>query len=93
MWNNWLKEGRKNVNDNARFGCLSSSTADENIKAEKKMILNNRRITIIGVTDDDILSMKRASAQNILIVESLLKRPLMMLAYRSAHAKQFLLMF
>ena len=46
LWYNWFKEGREDVNDDVRPGRLSTLTADENIEAVKKMILDNRRITI-----------------------------------------------
>ena len=42
---NLFKEGREDVNDDARRGCRSSSTTDDNIEAVKKIILDNRRIT------------------------------------------------
>ena len=37
---------REDVNDDACFGRPSTSTTDENIEAVKKIILNNRRITM-----------------------------------------------
>ena len=40
---NRFKEGREDVNDDARPGRPSTSTTDENIEALKKMILDNRR--------------------------------------------------
>ena len=43
---NRFKEDREDVNDDARPGRPSMSTADENIEAVKKMILHNHRITI-----------------------------------------------
>ena len=46
LWYNRFKEGREDVNDDARSGRSSTSTTDTNIKAVKKMILDNRRITI-----------------------------------------------
>ena len=46
LWYNRFKEGRKDVNDDIRPGRPSTSTADENIEAVKKMILDNCRITI-----------------------------------------------
>ena len=46
LWYKRFKEGRKNVNEDVRPGSLSTSTIDENIEAVKKMILDNRRITI-----------------------------------------------
>ena len=52
LWYNRFKEDWEDVNDNARPGRPSTSTTDENIKAVKKMILNNRRITIREVADD-----------------------------------------
>ena len=52
LWYNRFKKGREDVNDNARPGRPSMSTTDENMEAVKKMILNNRRITIQEVTDD-----------------------------------------
>ena len=64
LWFNRFKEGREDVNDDARPGLQSTSTTDEHIEGEKKMISDNR-----------------------------IERLLMMLAYRSAHAKQFLQMF
>ena len=45
-------ESRGDVNGDARPVCTSSSTTDENIEAVKKMILDNRRITIKEVADD-----------------------------------------
>ena len=52
LWYNRFKEGREDVNDDARLGRPSTSTTDDNIEAVKKMILNNRRITIREVIDD-----------------------------------------
>ena len=42
LWYKRFKEGRENVNDDARSGCPSTSTIHENIEAVKKMILDNR---------------------------------------------------
>ena len=44
LWYNRSKESREDVNDDDRPGRPSISTTDENIKAVKKMILDNRRI-------------------------------------------------
>ena len=53
LWYNRFKEGREDVSDDARRpDHPSTSTTDENIKAVKKMILDNRRITIRDVADD-----------------------------------------
>ena len=52
LWYNRFKEGREDVNDDARPGRPSMSTTDENMEAVKKMILNNRRITIREIADD-----------------------------------------
>ena len=41
LWYNRFTKGREDVN-----GSPSTSTTDENIEAVKKMILDNRRITI-----------------------------------------------
>ena len=49
---NRFKEGREDINDDARPGCSSTSTTDKNIEAVKKMILDNRRITIREIADD-----------------------------------------
>ena len=46
LWYNQFKEGREDVNDDARPGHPSTSKTDANIEAVKKMILDNRRITI-----------------------------------------------
>ena len=76
LWHNSFKQGRGDVNHNARPGHPSASTTDENIKALKKIILNNRRIAIRAIADDvgisfgscqaiftDVLSMKHAAAE------------------------------
>ena len=57
LWYNQFKEGRADVNNDAHPGCPSTLTiTDENIEAVKKMILDNRRITIREIADDvDIL--------------------------------------
>ena len=49
---NRFKKGRKDVNDDVHTGRPSTSTTDENIEAVKKLILDNRLITIRVVTDD-----------------------------------------
>ena len=48
LWYNRFKEGRDDVNDDARPSRPSTSTTDENTEALKKMILNNRRVAIRG---------------------------------------------
>ena len=52
LWYSQFKENREDVNDNARPGCPSTSTTDENIETMKKMILNYRRITIREASND-----------------------------------------
>ena len=44
LWYYRFKEGREDVNGDARFGRASTSTTDENNEAVKKMILDNHRI-------------------------------------------------
>ena len=76
LQHNWFKEGREDVNDEACPGRLSTTRTDKNIEAMKKMIVDNRRITIREVADDigksfgsyqaiftDVLGMKRAAAK------------------------------
>ena len=46
IWYNRFKEGGEDVNADAGPGCLSTSITNENIEAVKKIILDNRRITI-----------------------------------------------
>ena len=64
---NRFKEDRKDANDDARHGRPSTTTTDENIEAAKKMILDNRRITIreqaCQAIFTDILGMERAAAK------------------------------
>ena len=73
LWYNRFKEGRVDVNDDARPGRLSTFITDKNIATVKKMIFNKRRITIREVADNveisfglcqaiftDVLGMKRA---------------------------------
>ena len=46
-----FKEGREDVNDDARPGHPIASITDENFETVKKMILNNHGITITEVAD------------------------------------------
>ena len=52
LWYNRFKEGREDINDDARPGRPSTSTTDKNIEAVKKRILDNSGITIREVADD-----------------------------------------
>ena len=52
LWYNQFEEGREHNNDDARPGRLSTSTTNDNIEAVKKMILDNRRISIREVAKD-----------------------------------------
>ena len=78
LWHNQFKEGREDVNDDVRTGRPSTSTTDKKIEAVKKVILDNRRITIREMADDvdislgscqtiftDVPGMKRAATKII----------------------------
>ena len=52
LWYNRFKICQEDVNDDACPVRPRTSTTDENIEAVKKMILDNRRITIREVADD-----------------------------------------
>ena len=52
LWYNRFTEGREVFNDDAQPGRPSMSTTDKNTEAVKKMILDNRRITIREVAGD-----------------------------------------
>ena len=73
LWYNRFKEGREDMNNKARPDRPTTSTNVENIETVKKMILDNRRITIREVADNvgisfgscqtiftDVLGTKRA---------------------------------
>ena len=75
-WYKLFTEGREEVNDDARPGRSSTLTNNENTKAVKKIVMENRRITIREVPEDagisvgssyaifsDILSLKRVAAK------------------------------
>lgn len=75
-WYKLFKEGRENVNDDARPGSSITSKTDENVEKVKEIVMENRRITIREVADDvgisvgschtifsDILGMKRVAAK------------------------------
>ena len=49
LWYKRFKKGREDVNDDT---LPSTSTTDVNIKALKKIILYNRRISIRGIADN-----------------------------------------
>ena len=74
-WYKLFTEGREEVNDDARPGRPSTSTTSENTEAVKKIVMENRRITIREVAEDvgisvgschsifsDILGLKRVAA-------------------------------
>ncbi|XP_018346773.1 PREDICTED: histone-lysine N-methyltransferase SETMAR-like [Trachymyrmex septentrionalis] len=75
-WYKRFKEGREDVEDDDRPGRPSTSITDDNVEQVKKMILENRRITIREIADDvgisfgscqaifsDVLGMKRVAAK------------------------------
>lgn len=80
-WYKRFQEGREDIEDNARSGCPSTSTNDENVEKVKEIVLANRRITIreeeiveeIGIFYGtceaifaDVLNMKRVTAKFVL---------------------------
>ena len=56
LWYNRFKQGREDVNNDARTGRLSMSTPEENFEAVKKLILDNHRITAREAADNMGLS-------------------------------------
>ena len=87
LWYNQFKD----ISDDVRPGRPSSSTADENIEAMKKMILDNRQITIREFADDvdisfvscqaiftNVLGMKGASAKIVSELQNFKKNQLRM---------------
>ena len=52
MWYKLFTEGREEVNDDARSRRPSTSTTNENTEAMKKIVMENRRITIREVAED-----------------------------------------
>ena len=76
MWYNRFKEGREDINNDARPDRSSTSIKDENIDWNSEENEDNRRITIREVGDDvdisfglglaifaDVLGMKRTAAK------------------------------
>jgi len=51
-WYKLFTEGREDVNDDARPGRPSTSTTDENVEEVKKIVMENRRITIREVAEN-----------------------------------------
>ena len=75
-WYKLFTESREEVNDDARPGRPSASTTNENTEAVKKIVMENRQITIREVAEDvgisvgschaifsDILDLKRVAAK------------------------------
>ena len=75
-WYKRFQEGREDTEDDERPGRPSTSTTDDNVETMKKMIMENRRITIREVADEvgisfgscqaiftDVLGMKRVAAK------------------------------
>ena len=82
LWCNRFMEGREDANDDAHPGRESTPATDETTEAMKKMILNNRRITITEVVDNfgisfgscqaiftDVIGMKHGSEDCFKIVK------------------------
>ena len=55
-WYKRFQDGREDVEDDERPGRPSTSTTDENVEKVKEMAMNDRRITIREVADDDDIS-------------------------------------
>jgi len=51
-WYKLFQDGREDANDEPRSGRPSTSTTDENVQAVKKIVSENRRITIREVAED-----------------------------------------
>ncbi|UYV64066.1 hypothetical protein LAZ67_2006440 [Cordylochernes scorpioides] len=64
-WYKMFSEGREDVNGEERAGRPSTSTTDEKINEVEKMILANRRITVIEVAED--LNISIGSCHSIFI--------------------------
>ncbi|UYV74999.1 hypothetical protein LAZ67_12002048 [Cordylochernes scorpioides] len=64
-WYKMFSEGREDVNDEERAGRPSTSTTDEKINKVEKMILANRRITVIEVAEN--LNISIGSCHSIFI--------------------------
>ena len=75
-WCKFFTEGQEEVNDDARPGRPSTSTTNENTETVKKIVMENRRITIREIAEDvgisvgschaifsDILGLKRVAAK------------------------------
>jgi transposase len=60
-WVDWFKEGRESVNDNVREGCPSTSCVDENIQCVHDLVMSDRCITTIIITDK--LGISKGSVQ------------------------------
>ena len=78
-WYKLFTEGREEVNNYARPGRPSTSTTNENTEAVKKIVMENRRITIREVAEDvgisvgscheifsNILGLRRVAAKFVL---------------------------
>ena len=76
-WYKLFTEDQEEVNDDACPGWPSTSTANENTEAVKKIVMENRRITILEVAEDlgisvgschaifsNILGLKRVAANH-----------------------------
>lgn len=75
-WYKRFENGRESAESDERCGRPSTSTNDENVEKVKKMVMDNRRITIREVSEDvgisfgscqsifsDVLGMKRVAAK------------------------------
>ena len=95
-WYKLFTEDREDVNNDAHPGRPSTLTTDENVEAVKKIVKENRRITIREVAEDvgisvgscheifsDVLGMKRVAAK---FVPKLLNAP----AHTSLLVRDFL---
>ena len=51
-WYKFFQDGVEDANDEPRSGRPSTSTTDENVQAVKKIVLENRQITVREVAED-----------------------------------------
>lgn len=69
-WYKLFTEGREDVNDDARPGRPSTSTTDENVEEVKKIVMENRRITIREVAEDVGVSVGSCHAKQFMAFAS-----------------------
>jgi hypothetical protein len=74
-WHKRFKEGREDIKDDERTGCLKTHQTDENMEKVQKLVCSDRRL-IVRITAEE-LNLDRETMRKILIEDLGMNDPVM----------------